>query len=166
MLCPSNELGHKYFLHVQAQSRGVDSCSKAPVQYTVQRKHDRNRTRFDFNHKSLIDMWNSWHQLYRLSPFPVSFLRYEDLLFHTETLTRQICRLEPTQKVQILHEESKSHHKKETNRETALQEYGRRENVCAGLTQLDLEWIQERMDPELMSFFGYERDIVKYCANE
>jgi hypothetical protein len=30
----------------------------------------------------------------------------------------------------------------------------------------DLHWIQERFDPELMAFFGYETYIVKFCEGE
>ena len=73
----------------------------------------------------MVVMWNSWHQQHRESLCPVSFLRYEDLLYHTVPTTQEICHFGPSEEVRIVSAASKNHsymhHSAETTREMALE---------------------------------------------
>ena len=43
------------------------------------------------HHDSLADLWNTWYGDWINADFPRLIVRFEDLLFHTETVVRKVC---------------------------------------------------------------------------
>jgi hypothetical protein len=73
--------------------------------------------------QDMVEMWNRWHSAYFDSGLPVTWLRYEDLLFTPDEIITDMCNVEEGES--IVEEKAAKHHKaNETGRSGALRKYG------------------------------------------
>jgi hypothetical protein len=141
------------------------------------RYHDQ----FVQHHASMIHHWNEWYAAYRTASFPRVMVRFEDLIFHPETVTRTVCecfggRLDVDgPDAQYEKEERHGHHaapqfvyivdsaKKgavhgstKTGYVDAMIRYGTdRGDRWQNWTADDLQFARQYLDPTLMRMFGY-----------
>lgn len=104
---------------------------------------------------TLIDVWIDFHSRYRYNvSFPVKWVRYEDILFHTEEVTRRHCN-HHLSGVKIMQRPSKAHQAGETNYSAALTRYSDA-TISSFYTVEQLAHIKRHTGlQEWLDFFGY-----------
>jgi len=121
---------------------------------------------------SLTEMWNEWYGQYYSDPLPRLIIRFEDLLFHTESVITQVCKCaggELKKDVGPIHLQEQpvktgSGHKSYSRSDrgvsgliTVLGEYGRPFNVKdSTMTMDDVEYANDSLRNDLVSNFGYK----------
>jgi hypothetical protein len=120
---------------------------------------------FTRHHQSLVDFWNSWYQEYKDATFPRLLVRFEDLVFHPKEVTKTVCEcaggeMNKQQPFKYIVDSAKrgDSHGKATERTSyvdALVKYGTEKGRYQGMTDEDLRFAQENLDPALMKMFGY-----------
>ena len=111
---------------------------------------------------SLADFWTEWYQQYRKAIFPRLIVRFEDTLFHAETIMEKIgeCVGRPIQKPYKYFLEAAKSHGDSIDLEAALFKYGTDRGRLSSLTCSDLEYAQKALDPELMRMFHYQQPEI------
>jgi len=131
-----------------------------PVSFEV--RYGRETRRYD----SLVKLWNSWYGEYveKSSLYPVVFVRFEDLIFHSEYVIGELCECIGGDEVErimegfeYLEESAKSQgiHAGANAFLGALQRYGDPEKRLEGWTVRDWEYARKVLDEDLMKKFGY-----------
>jgi len=142
---------------IEFPEQSMQSLVPVTIQYS-------NSEPFYTNHDSLAHFFNEWYQLYYHADFPRIMVRFEDLLFYGEHITRSLCDCvggearHPT--FQHISDSAKlgtaAHGKHKTDLVGALVKYG---NIVHRLDQMstaDIQVMRETLDPDLMSFFAYK----------
>lgn len=122
---------------------------------------------FNVNHDSLIDFWNDWYREYVDVKWPRLLVRFEDLIFFPQQVTKAVCEcaggeLNPHRPFKFIVESAKkgdSAHGKKSERTTyidALVKYGTEKGRYKGYTREDLDYVRKHLDPRLMELFRYK----------
>jgi hypothetical protein len=114
-------------------------------------------------HESLVHYWNLWYTEYAEAKFPRLLLRMEDLLFHGEEVTRQICECGGgTMRTPFKHISEVANHNSgiEQNHTLAgligsLIKYGNTTTRMKGYPPFQLQAARDLLDSRLMKLFGY-----------
>jgi hypothetical protein len=125
-------------------------------------KYDRHETPY----KSLAHLWNDWYAQYlRNSTFPYVMVRFEDLQFHAENVTHQVCTCaggtirtdRPFSYIVQSAKDGPGHGRKEerTGMLEAWKKYGKPMPPQNGFSREDFEAAKEYLDAELLQLFGY-----------
>jgi hypothetical protein len=114
-------------------------------------------------HLSLAHLWKDWYLEYLQGDFPRIFVRMEDLVFHGENVTKQICNCVGgsfTNKFQFITESAKHgeiHGNEKTTLLDAMIRYGSSSalNRTKGMTMDDVVFAKQVFRQDLMDMFGY-----------
>lgn len=123
-----------------------------------------NETYFT-SHSSLVGLWNDWYTAYHRAKFPRLIVRYEDLLFRPEEMTRKICTCgggKMKKKFKYIVQSSKGDsgvHKASSGLVQAISRYGNATVRLANFIKEDLEYAKEELSQNLMQSFHYSVSI-------
>ena len=114
-------------------------------------------------HTSLAHLWNDWYTEYMHGDFPRIFVRMEDLVFHAETVVRQVCTCvggTPAKTFRYITESAKHgdiHGNDKTTLLDAMIRYGSSSklNRTKGMTQDDVAYAKKVLRRDFMDMFGY-----------
>jgi hypothetical protein len=111
---------------------------------------------------SLVHYYNAWYQSYVQADFPRLIIRFEDTLFHGDTVMKQVCECaggEPVsdQHLYFLDEAKWSHQQEQNNFVSAMIHYGTDARRYHNMTQEDLDFARAHLDPALMELFHYQK---------
>mmetsp|Transcript_22277 Transcript_22277/g.52965 ORF Transcript_22277/g.52965 Transcript_22277/m.52965 type:complete len:452 (+) Transcript_22277:205-1560(+) len=130
-------------------------------------KYNRDLT---VHHRSLAHYYSEWYNDYLKVDYPRIMLRFEDMLFYGEEVTRTVCQCGGGVPVTDNGRSGRFAHVSEsakkgatahgaksqrTNLVGALIRYGSFANRTDSLTKDDLNAARRHLDPELMEAFGY-----------
>jgi len=107
---------------------------------------------------SLADYWSQWNNQYMNADFPRLIIRFEDTLFHAETIVEAIseCVGQPVKKPYKYFLDPAKNHGHSRDFVTAMSSAGSHQGQRpASLTLGDLEYARKALDPELMQIFHY-----------
>jgi len=117
------------------------------------------------NHDSILHLWNDWYTEYRTANFPHLMVRFEDLVFHPEEVTKQVCHCAGGEMrkdgrfIYIVDSAKKgkaAHGKNRTGYVDAIVKYGSAARRYDGYRyKEDLEYIRDNVDPQLMDIMQY-----------
>jgi len=117
------------------------------------------------NHDSILHLWNDWYTEYRTADFPHLIVRFEDLVFHPEEVTKQVCHCAGGEMrkdgkfIYIVDSAKKgkaAHGKNRTGYVDAIVKYGSAARRYDGYRyKEDLEYIRDNVDPQLMDIMQY-----------
>jgi hypothetical protein len=119
---------------------------------------------FSRKHDSILHLWNDYYQEYLHAGIPFLLVRYEDLVFHPEETTRQVCqcaggKLRPRKFRYIVNSAKKgvaAHGTERTGYIDAILRYGTEARRYDGYTSAaDLQYIHDHVDPMLMELTRY-----------
>ena len=113
---------------------------------------------------SLVDLWNRWYEDYIIQvDFPRLVIRFEDLLFHIEEITTEVCDcvggqmekefkyiIEPAKK-------AKYGHRGSSGMFESLLKYGNLNTRFKDFTEFDKEYALKNLHPDLMKMFRYDK---------
>jgi hypothetical protein len=122
---------------------------------------------FQREHDSLVGFWNEWYQQYAAVKWPRLMVRFEDLVFFPQQVTKVVCECaggelnhrEPFRFIVDSAKKGIGQHGKKSERTTyidALIKYGTEKGRYLGYNQKDLDYIRKYMDPELLRLFRYK----------
>ncbi|GKY91834.1 hypothetical protein MPSEU_000155000 [Mayamaea pseudoterrestris] len=122
---------------------------------------------FNVQHDSLIDFWNDWYREYANVKWPRLLVRFEDLVFFPQQVTKTVCEcaggeLNHNRPFKFIVESAKkgdAAHGKLSDRTTyidALVKYGTEQGRYKGYTREDLDYVRKHLDPKLMELFHYK----------
>lgn len=121
---------------------------------------------FSRKHSSILHLWNDYYQEYLKVSFPRLLVRIEDLIFHPEEVTKTVCECaggsmrNDGKFVYVLNSAKKgeaAHGKDRTGFVDAMIKYGSEtKRYSSYKSPLDLEYIRDNVDPELMRLMGYK----------
>lgn len=127
------------------------------------------RPQFPAQYKSMVEFWNQWYNAYVHIPpekFPWVIVRFEDLLFREEELVGELCSCVGGS---IVDPEEYEHvdgaakagvgHDLGTNSSDRAASFARYSDLEARENSWrpeQLEWIEERLDWDLMEALGYK----------
>jgi len=160
---------HKYFT---SWDRSSDHCPGLVPSTTEEKKNHPNdpslRVRMKYiksnitYYDSLVELWNTWYNDWVYVDFPRLIVRYEDLLFHAEYLTKQVCKcaggvmnkrafkqIAGAAKTLPIHKGSSG----------LLESLLRYSNSTVRKEQYwkdDIEYARKHLNSEIMNFFHYE----------
>mmetsp|Transcript_43352 Transcript_43352/g.104772 ORF Transcript_43352/g.104772 Transcript_43352/m.104772 type:complete len:510 (+) Transcript_43352:151-1680(+) len=117
------------------------------------------------NHDSILHLWNDWYTEYRTANFPHLIVRFEDLVFHPQEVTKQVCECaggsmrNDGRFIYIVDSAKKgkaAHGKNRTGYVDAIIKYGSAARRYDGYQyKEDLEYIRDNVDPGLMEVMQY-----------
>lgn len=129
---------------------------------------------------SLIHYWNAWYESYfknvddsiekKTPSWPRLMIRFEDTLFYPKQVMEQVCRcgggnllFDDDQPYDYSLEESKPDHKhqQKNNFVTAMIQYGTNATRLRNMTEMDVAFAVEYLNPTLMQAFGYSYPSTK-----
>eukprot|EP00591_Stephanopyxis_turris_P012396 CAMPEP_0195529574 /NCGR_PEP_ID=MMETSP0794_2-20130614/32172_1 /TAXON_ID=515487 /ORGANISM="Stephanopyxis turris, Strain CCMP 815" /LENGTH=438 /DNA_ID=CAMNT_0040660897 /DNA_START=236 /DNA_END=1552 /DNA_ORIENTATION=- len=119
-------------------------------------------------YSSLVGLWNDWYREWNDVTFPRLIIRYEDLLFHPEKVTTQICtcaggemkvggankRNSPTESFKPVAQGAKTHGG-QSGLTAAIIRYGDLTKRVKGYSDYDLKHASMTLDSELLQKFQY-----------
>jgi hypothetical protein len=109
--------------------------------------------------RSLIHLWNDWYEGYLEADFPRLIIRFEDTLFHGKEVMKQICQCggaqQPSQFSYVV-DEAKDHRGAQNNMVSAIIKYGTDTWRYHNMTDEDLLFAHQSLNPELMKAFHYQ----------
>ena len=118
------------------------------------------------NYKSLVDLWNTWYTDWMESSFPFLAIRFEDLLFHSEDVVRQVCHCATGEMLhdndgkgfQYIQESAKQGkvHSGSNGLLSALIKYGNTKLRKEQYLEEDLQFARQNLDSKLMEMFNYK----------
>lgn len=120
---------------------------------------------FKRQHKSILHLWNDYYQEYLQAPFPRLIVRFEDLLFHPEEVTKTVCEcaggsMPKNGKFKYIVDSAKkganAHGKVRTGYTDALLKYGSEKHRYQNYhSSADLEFIRDNVDETLTKLMNY-----------
>jgi hypothetical protein len=120
---------------------------------------------FRKKHKSILHLWNDYYQEYLKVSYPRLIVRFEDLLFHPEEVTRNVCEcaggsMRSDGKFQYIVDSAKkgdhAHGKIRTGYVDAIVKYGSATHRYQDYRfSADLEYIRDNVDKTLMGLMEY-----------
>mmetsp|Transcript_18430 Transcript_18430/g.33836 ORF Transcript_18430/g.33836 Transcript_18430/m.33836 type:complete len:491 (-) Transcript_18430:98-1570(-) len=118
------------------------------------------------DYESLTDMWNKWYEGYEEQSFPMLRMRFEDLLFHGEEVTRIACDCvggKFTNHFTYIEGSAKENgmpiHNGANGLLKAMIQYGDPNKRLNGLTDRDRLYASKSLSSNLMEKFGYTAPI-------
>ena len=117
------------------------------------------------NWDSLAHLWNDWYSsyVYEATTFPRLIIRFEDTLFYGKEVMKTVCecagaKLTSPSKFRYVVDEAKFDHKsaKQNNMISAIIRYGTDTNRYHNMTNDDLQYAYQTLDPKLMDLFQYK----------
>jgi hypothetical protein len=135
----------------------LKQVTNSSVPVTVQYKG------FTKTHDSLLHHWNEYYSAYTATAtFPHVVVRFEDLIFHPVAVTTAVCECAGgalNRKFKYVTGSAKkgdAHGKDKTGYIDAIIRYGNdRGDRWKGMTEADLTYTRDHLDPTLMDLFGY-----------
>lgn len=135
----------------------LKQITNSSVPVTVQYKG------FTTAHDSLLHHWNEYYAAYTATAtFPHVVVRFEDLIFHPVAVTAAVCECaggalnDVFKYVTGSAKKGASHGKEKTGYIDAIIRYGNdRGDRWKGMTEADLTYTRDNLDPTLMALFGY-----------
>jgi len=119
------------------------------------------------HHTSIADIWNTWYGDWIDADFPRLIVRFEDLLFHAESVVQQVCEcgggtLHEDKKFEYSVDSAKSGaaHKGSNGLVKSMVKYGNRSNRLIAFTPQDLKYAIETVRDDIMKKFGYLTPIA------
>jgi hypothetical protein len=115
---------------------------------------------------SLAHVWSDWYNQYMQADYPRLIIRFEDILFHVREVISIVCECAgavPKQDTFAYVVDSGkwgSGHKGSSNMISAMIKYGTDKKRFAGLTDDDLRYAAQHVDPDLLRRFRYEVPAV------
>ena len=116
-------------------------------------------------HDTIVGLWNDWYNEYLNADFDYLMVRFEDLLFHPEEVTKAVCECAGGSMnknghfIYVVDSAKKgkgAHGKKRTGYVDALVKYGTEIKRYNGYqNKQDLEFIKENLDQNLMELMKY-----------
>jgi hypothetical protein len=120
---------------------------------------------FTRQHKSILHLWNDYYQEYLQAPFPRLIVRFEDLVFHPEEVTRTVCEcaggsMSKDGKFHYVVNSAKkgenAHGKIRTGFVDAIVKYGTETRRYQNYRfRSDLEYVRDHADATVMRLMGY-----------
>jgi hypothetical protein len=117
-----------------------------------------NKTQWD----SLAHAWSDWYNQYVQADYPRLIIRFEDIIFHAREVITIVCECagavpkQDTFSYVVDAGKWGSAHKGSSNMISAMIKYGTDKKRFASLTDKDLRYAAEHLDPELLGRFHYE----------
>jgi hypothetical protein len=121
--------------------------------------------KFTNHHKSILHLWNDYYQEYLTASFPRLLVRFEDLVFHPEEVTRTVCEcaggsMKKGRKFTYIVDSAKkgeaAHGKIKTGYVEAIIKYGSEKHRYQNYRDAaDLEYVRDNIDKKLMELMGY-----------
>jgi len=140
----------------------VSTTSQKVNKVTVHFKEFPNST---VQYESLVGLWNDWYGEYyykALKQYPILIIRFEDLLFHTHHVVRDICNCVggtiKDKHIQMNINSAKGisgPHEGSNGLVSSILRYGSPTKRIEGMTRIDLIYAQSRLERVLMRTFGY-----------
>lgn len=112
---------------------------------------------------SLADMWSQWNLQYFLADFPRLIIRFEDMLFRQEEVTRIIgdCVGLPVRNPFKYRTSVAKYHGVPSDYLMALEKYSTHKGRHRGLNEYDRKYAQKALNQTLMETFGYAQASVE-----
>ena len=118
------------------------------------------------HYTSLVHFWNEWYREYlaQSKNYALVYIRFEDLVFHTEHVIRSLCDCiggnphEDHPDFMYLEESAKNYakvHAGASGYVDAMLRYGNPKKRLEGWTREDYSYALEKLNGELMETFGY-----------
>ena len=114
------------------------------------------------HHNSLADLWNTWYGDWVDVEFPRLIVRFEDLLFHAETVVEQICecgggkiRDKAKFKYSVDSAKTGAAHKGANGLIKSITKYSDKEKRLKTFTEKDLSYALDTIRRDLMDMFRY-----------
>ena len=107
---------------------------------------------------SLVHYWNDWYYSYLTADFPRLIIRFEDTLFRSAEVMEQVCKCaggETRPKFLYHVGEAKKHAHKQNNFISAMIKYGTAKDRFRNMTEEDLLYARNNLNPKLMSALRY-----------
>jgi len=145
----------------QADNVTVDLTKTGGIPVTIHYKE------FEINHDTLVGFWNDWYREYSQVKWPRLLVRFEDLIFYPQQVTKTVCecaggKLLEGRPFQFVVESAKrgiGQHGSKKERTTyidALVKYGTEKGRYNGYDEADLEYAKQHLSPELLELFQYK----------
>ena len=159
---------HEYFLWDHDENHCPNVVLTNEEGDTIPNQFDVEFAKEKRHYTSLIHFWNEWYQEYieQMGNYPLVYIRFEDLVFHTEYVIRSLCDciggvppLDPTKGFMYLEESAKSYAKVHAGASgfvDAMLRYGNPDRRLEGWTEADYQYVMNHLDEELMAKFGYK----------
>ena len=121
---------------------------------------------FRVEHDTLVGFWNDWYNEYVNVSWPRLIVRFEDLVFYPQEVTKTVCEcaggeLNPNQPFKFIVESAKhgaaAHGKERTTYIDALVKYGTEKGRYKGFEDPDLEYARQHLSPKLLEIFQYKQ---------
>jgi len=120
---------------------------------------------FTRRYESILHLWNDYYREYQSASFPRLIVRFEDLIFHPEEVTKTVCEcaggsMRRDGRFKYIVDSAKkgenAHGKVRTGYVDAIVKYGSETRRYQDYQfRTDLEYIRDKADPELMKLMGY-----------
>lgn len=114
------------------------------------------------HHNSLADLWNTWYGNWIDADFPRLIVRFEDLLFHTESVVGKICecgggKIRDASKFKYSVDSAKkgAAHKGANGLVKSLITYSDKNKRLKSFTEQDLSYAVRTINSDVMNMFGY-----------
>lgn len=158
---------HEYFLwdHDELHCPNVTAVNEEgdviPNEFDVDFAKERR------HFTSLAHFWSEWYGEYneQSGEYPLVYIRFEDLVFHTEHVIRSLCDCiggtPPLDQQDFLYlEESAKNYAKvhagASGFVDAMMRYGNPHKRLEGWTEADYDYVVDHLDEKLMDKFGYK----------
>jgi hypothetical protein len=158
---------HEYFLweHDELHCPNVTVMNEAGE--IVPNEFDVDFAKEKRHFTSLVHFWNEWYGEYNQQSglYPLVYIRFEDLVFHTEYVIRSLCDCigssapEDHDEFMYLEESAKNYAKVHAGASgfvDAMLRYGNPDRRLDGWTKMDYDYAMDNLDEELMNKFGYQ----------
>ena len=127
------------------------------------------------NYSSIVHVYNDWYEHYLtaeiLDNYKFIIVRYEDILFHTKLLTKDLClclklrshnkktmeKWDNVDDIKIYSRAAKLHGKS-SNLEEARQKYSNFEYIYEKYTKYDIQYIDKHINHDILHIFDYKID--------
>eukprot|EP00586_Coscinodiscus_wailesii_P017310 CAMPEP_0172493460 /NCGR_PEP_ID=MMETSP1066-20121228/24924_1 /TAXON_ID=671091 /ORGANISM="Coscinodiscus wailesii, Strain CCMP2513" /LENGTH=239 /DNA_ID=CAMNT_0013263655 /DNA_START=431 /DNA_END=1150 /DNA_ORIENTATION=- len=128
------------------------------VRFPVKVQYNSTHATF---HESLVGLWNDWNEAYVNVDYPRLMVRFEDLLFYPEEVTKLICECAGGMMTKVFEVEldnAKAGMKGHTGTSDfydAVMRYSNESLRVDGYTKNDLEFARQTINTDLMKAFRY-----------
>lgn len=114
------------------------------------------------HHDSLVGLWNDWYGEWYEASFPRLIVRFEDMLFHPESVVAQVCQCaggEMKESFSFTVGSAKGAtdaHQGSSGMAAAMIRYGDPKARIADFTETDLTYAEKIMNMDVMKAFNYK----------
>jgi hypothetical protein len=137
-------------------TRGIDERCPDLIP-TIEERRIANFQNFTAHYDSIAGMWSDWNGLYLNAKFPRLVIRFEDTIFHLETVMKKVseCVGIPMDGPLKYHLDSSKHLRSSADFVSAMSRYGKAEGRYDGFSVQERKYLQTALDPQLMQIFRY-----------